>query len=162
MKNWYLLYCKRGEQKRARLHLENQQIECYYPEIEIEKILRGKRQRVLEPLFPSYIFIAIDPDNQPNFTSIRCTRGVVDFVRFGGQPYQVPYRLIEHLQKDQVNESDYGTMPKSGQMVQIKSGQFAGFDAVYQEANGEKRAILLISMINQQVKIKVDNTDVDW
>lgn len=162
MKEWYLLYCKRGEQKRAKAHLENQQIECYYPEIEIEKIVRGKRQRILEPLFPSYMFISIETENGPSFTTIRSTRGVVDFVRFGAQPYQVPTNLIEQLQLYKADESDYENMPTSGQTVQITSGQFSGFEAIYQEADGEKRSILLITLINQKVKIKVENTDVDW
>ncbi|HCH01673.1 MAG TPA: transcription/translation regulatory transformer protein RfaH [Vibrio sp.] len=162
MKEWYLLYCKRGEQKRASAHLENQHVECYYPEIELEKVLRGKRQRVQEPLFPSYIFIAIEPEKGPSFTTIRSTRGVVDFVRFGAQPYKVPKSLIEHLQSHQIDEADYTNTPKSGQTVHITSGQFSGFDAIYQEADGEKRSILLITLINQKVKIKVENTDVDW
>ncbi|HGH8102639.1 TPA: transcription termination/antitermination NusG family protein, partial [Vibrio cholerae] len=46
MKRWYLLYCKRGEQQRAKMHLENQSVECFYPEVCVEKILRGKRQMV--------------------------------------------------------------------------------------------------------------------
>lgn len=162
MKEWYLLYCKRGEQKRARMHLENQYIECYYPEIEIEKIVRGKRQRILEPLFPSYIFISIEREKSPSFTTIRSTRGIVDFVRFGTQPYQVPDQLIELLQLNQFDEAQYSNMPKFGQTVQITSGQFSGFDAIYQEADGEKRSILLITLINQKVKIKVNNTEVDW
>ncbi|WP_105902482.1 transcription/translation regulatory transformer protein RfaH [Vibrio gangliei] len=161
MKSWYLLYCKRGEQKRAKQHLENQQVECYYPEIEIEKILRGKRQRVVEPLFPSYMFVALDHDNGPTFTTIRSTRGVMDFVRFGGLPYKVPKGVIERLQNFKPDEEGT-TLPKQGQTVQITSGQFAGFDAVYHESDGEKRSILLITLINKQVKIKVDNTQVDW
>lgn len=60
MKRWYLLYCKRGEQQRAKMHLENQSVECFYPEVCVEKILRGKRQMVQEPLFPSYMFVRFD------------------------------------------------------------------------------------------------------
>ncbi|MRY60821.1 transcription/translation regulatory transformer protein RfaH, partial [Parabacteroides distasonis] len=29
MKRWYLVYCKRGDQKRAQQHLENQGVECF-------------------------------------------------------------------------------------------------------------------------------------
>ncbi|MCQ4504528.1 transcription/translation regulatory transformer protein RfaH, partial [Vibrio parahaemolyticus] len=50
MKRWYLLYCNRGEQIRAKQHLENQGVECFYPTEEVEKILRGKRQKVEEPV----------------------------------------------------------------------------------------------------------------
>lgn len=162
MKSWYLLYCKRGEQKRAKLHLENQSIECFYPEIEVEKILRGKRQLVLEPLFPSYMFICLEHDKGPSFTTIRSTRGVMDFVRFGGQPYQVPKGLIERLKKYKLDDIVNEKLPKQGQSVQITAGQFAGFEAIYQEPDGEKRSILLITLINKQVAIKVDNTQVDW
>ncbi|MGO2321308.1 transcription/translation regulatory transformer protein RfaH [Vibrio casei] len=163
MESWYLLYCKRGEQQRAKMHLENQSIGCYYPEVEVEKIVRGKRKRVLEALFPSYIFIGLDMSTSPSFTTIRSTRGVMDFVRFGGQPYQVPVSLIEQLKQcENHDDLDCTQLPQSGQVIQIKSGQFAGFDAIYQEPDGEKRSILFIILINQQVKVKVDNNDVVW
>lgn len=163
MESWYLLYCKRGEQQRAKMHLENQSIGCYYPEVEVEKIVRGKRKRVLEALFPSYIFIGLDMSMSPSFTTIRSTRGVMDFVRFGGQLYQVPVSLIEQLKQcENHDDLDCTQLPQSGQVIQIKSGQFAGFDAIYQEPDGEKRSILFITLINQQVKVKVDNNDVVW
>ncbi len=65
------------------MHLENQSVECFYPEVCVEKILRGKRQMVQEPLFPSYMFVRFDFENGPSFTTVRSTRGVVDFVRLG-------------------------------------------------------------------------------
>lgn len=164
MKVWYLLYCKRGDQKRAKQHLENQNVECYYPEITIEKILRGKKQAVTEPLFPSYVFIAVDPEESPSFTTIRSTRGVVDFIRFGPQPVVVPESLIAQLQHVEQHEGweSHSTAPVEGQSVKVKQGQFAGIDAIYQESDGEKRSILLINLINQPVKVSVDNNHIDW
>lgn len=99
MKRWYLLYCKRGEQIRAKQHLENQGVECFYPTVEVEKILRGKRQKVEEPLFPCYVFARFDYEQGPNFTSVRSTRGVVDFVRFGAQPKEVQGDLVFELKQ---------------------------------------------------------------
>ncbi len=99
MKRWYLLYCKRGEQVRAKLHLENQGVECFYPTVEVEKILRGKRQKVEEPLFPCYVFARFDYEEGPNFTSVRSTRGVVDFVRFGAQPKEIQGDLVYELKQ---------------------------------------------------------------
>lgn len=57
MKRWYLLYCKRGDQKRAQQHLENQGVECFYPQIDVKKVVRGKEKQVKEPLFLSLIHI---------------------------------------------------------------------------------------------------------
>ncbi len=164
MKRWYLLYCKRGEQGRAKLHLENQGVECFYPTIEVEKISRGKRQKVEEPLFPSYVFVYFDYEQGPNFTSVRSTRGVVDFVRFGAQPKEVHGELVFELKQielDSEDKSAYDNMPKHGDQVRIKSGQFAGFDAIFQEQDGEKRSIMLVQMITKPVPVSIDNSDLD-
>ena len=158
MKRWYLLYCKRGEQPRAKLHLENQGVECYYPEVVVEKIVRNKRQEVTEPLFPSYVFVNFDYEVGPSFTSVRSTRGVVDFIRFGPLPKEINATLISELKMLEQNELHVqNTLPEKGQILEITGGQFAGIDAIYQEPDGETRSILLVKMINQNVEISVDN-----
>ena len=62
MQAWYLLYCKRGQLQRAQEHLERQSVNCLMPTIALEKIIRGKRTMVSEPLFPNYLFIEFDPE----------------------------------------------------------------------------------------------------
>lgn len=62
MQSWYLLYCKRGQLQRAQEHLERQAVNCLAPMITLEKIVRGKRTAVSEPLFPNYLFVEFDPE----------------------------------------------------------------------------------------------------
>lgn len=163
MKRWYLLYCKRGDQTRAKGHLENQGVECYYPEVEVEKITRGKRQQVREPLFPSYVFVCFDYEEGPSFTTVRSTRGVVDFIRQGRYPQEVRSELIQQLkQHEESGEAQMtGFLPEKGQSVEIREGQFSGVEALYHEADGEKRSILLIKLINQTVPVSVDNKNIE-
>lgn len=163
MKQWYLLYCKRGEQQRAKQHLENQGVECYYPEVDVEKILRGKKQLKKEPLFPSYIFIRFDYQQGPSFTAVRSTRGVVDFVRQGVHPHQLQEGLVVSLKEMESYclQEPYKTLPKKGQRLRVTSGQFAGVEAMYQEPDGERRSILLVKMITQIVPISLDNKEID-
>jgi len=162
MRRWYLLYCKRGDQARAKQHLNNQNVDCFYPEISIEKILRGKKQIVREPLFPSYVFVHFDFEEGPSFTSVRSTRGVVDFVRFGQHPKEIDEKLIEQLKLLQPQLEHVSDMlPKKGQPIRVKSGQFAGIDAIYQESDGETRSIMLIKLINQPVSMSIDNKNLD-
>lgn len=166
MKEWYLLYCKRGEQQRAKAHLENQNVECFYPEIEVEKIIRGKKKAIKEPLFPCYMFVRFDFEEGPTFTTVRSTRGVSDFIRFGGEPKVLSGDLIYSLKL--INEdcmkskSLVECLPEIGQKVSIKEGPFVGVDAIYKEADGEKRSILLITLINKKVEIKVDNSEIEY
>lgn len=163
MKKWYLIYCKRGDQKRAKLHLENQGVDCFYPEILTEKILRGKKQLVQEPLFPSYVFIHFDYQQGPAFTTIRSTRGVVDFIRFGLNPKEIDDELITQLKAcDYVAQhSAESAVPEKGQSIRIQNGPFAGIEAIYQEPDGETRSIMLVNMINQPVSMVVENKDLE-
>ncbi len=52
-------------------------------------------------------------------------------------------------------------MPKRGDQVRVKSGQFAGIDAIFQEQDGEKRSIMLVQMITKRVPVSIDNNDLD-
>ncbi|MCG3727980.1 transcription/translation regulatory transformer protein RfaH [Vibrio cincinnatiensis] len=159
MKCWYLVYCKRGEQARAKGHLENQDVECYYPQIEVEKIIRSKRKMVTEPLFPSYIFVRFDYEQGPTFTTVRSTRGVVDFIRFGPEPKVLPNELVDELKQLDRLAKEYcqQEMPRTGQEIEVKSGQFCGIKAIYQEPDGDTRSIMLVKMINQPVMISIEN-----
>ncbi len=163
MKNWYLVYCKRGEQLRAKLNLERQGVECYYPQILVEKVVRGKRRAQLEPLFPSYIFVRFDDELGPTFTAIRSTRGVVDFVRQGPMPQVLQGDLIFMLKDfEQQDEQLHVQGPEKGQLLRVKSGQFAGIDAIYQEPDGETRSILLVTLLNTHVAMSLDNQDIEF
>ncbi|MGF1764356.1 transcription/translation regulatory transformer protein RfaH [Aliivibrio kagoshimensis] len=165
MKCWYLLYCKRGDQRRAVMHLENQEVECYFPEIEVDKLVRGKKSRVKEPLFPCYVFIHFDVDLGPSYTTVRSTRGVSDFVRIGAVPRVIDEQLIESLKQiEQLKAHDeiVDLLPIEGQEVVIKSGPYANVEAVYKEADGEVRSILLIKLISQKVEVVIENTNIDF
>ena len=81
MDNWYLLYSKPKQESRAQEHLANQGFESFVPHIHINKIRAGKQSTKIEPLFPRYIFLKAGAD--VNLASIRSTRGVAGFVKFG-------------------------------------------------------------------------------
>ncbi|UUM29920.1 transcription/translation regulatory transformer protein RfaH [Vibrio japonicus] len=162
MKQWYLLYCKRSEQQRAKMHLENQGVECYYPETQVEKITRGKRQIKPEPLFPSYVFARFDAELGPTFTTIRSTRGVVDFVRMGPHPQILQDSLIETLKEiEQLQQQMQSDLPSEGDVIRVASGQFSGMEAIYKEPDGETRSILLVKMLSKPVEVSVDNKHLD-
>ncbi|NUY56348.1 transcriptional activator RfaH [Salinivibrio sp. MA351] len=162
MKHWYLLYCKRTEQQRAEQNLKRQGVDCYYPIVTVEKLRRGKYRQVEEPLFPNYIFACFDPESV-QYTSVRSTRGVVDFVRQGAKPIHVDIQLIQHLMmmedSDEQRELLYQGF-KPGQKVTVESGQFAGAEAIFKEKDGEKRCILLIKILNQQTELRINNSDI--
>ncbi|TQI78322.1 transcriptional antiterminator RfaH [Serratia fonticola] len=156
MESWYLLYCKRGQLLRAQEHLVRQQVNCLSPIITLEKIIRGKRTSVSEPLFPNYLFVEFDPE-RIHTTTISATRGVSHFVRFGALPAQIPMQVIEELQTHSDKHYVDPETPQPGDTVLITDGVFEGLHAIYTEPDGEARSMLLLNLINKQINQSIDN-----
>lgn len=158
-KYWYLAYCHPKEEERAKLHLQNQCVDSYYPLVLTRKILRGKITEKIEPMFPRYLFIHVDIEIFSPL-KIRSTRGISRIVGNGANWSRVPEELIHQLMRNE--DSDelrdvVSRLPKQGQQVLIEEGPFKGLQAIYQEPDGELRAILLLSILNQEVSDSFDN-----
>lgn len=158
MQSWYLLYCKRGQLLRAKEHLERQAVNCLTPMITLEKMVRGKRTAVSEPLFPNYLFVEFDPESI-HTTTVHSTRGVSHFVRFGAQPATVPEKVIDELIHFQAEDITDPETPHPGDSVVITEGAFEGLEAIFAEPDGEARSMLLLNLLNKQVRQSVRNTD---
>lgn len=59
-------------------------------------MVRNRRKKVMEPLFPNYLFVKFDYE-VIHFSTINSTRGVSHFVRFGLHPVIVPNEVIATL-----------------------------------------------------------------
>lgn len=157
MQAWYLLYCKRGQLQRAQEHLERQAVNCLTPMITLEKMVRGKRTTVSEPLFPNYMFVEFDPE-VIHTTTINATRGVSYFVRFGATPATVPSPVIHQLSIYKPEGIVDPETPHPGDCVIITEGAFEGLKAIFTEPDGEARSMLLLNLLNKEVKQSVKNT----
>ncbi|PHM28153.1 transcription/translation regulatory transformer protein RfaH [Xenorhabdus budapestensis] len=156
MGNWYLIYCKRGQISRAIENLERQDVICLTPTAKIEKIVRGKRTTVTEPLFPNYLFVNFDPE-VIHTTTVNSTRGVNHFIRFSTYPAIVPQQLIDELMNATEQEFTAPETPISGDTVLITEGIFEGIQAIYDEPDGETRSILLLNILNKEVSKVLNN-----
>ncbi|WP_092878826.1 transcription/translation regulatory transformer protein RfaH [Izhakiella capsodis] len=156
MGSWHLLYCKRGQLMRAREHLERQSVNCLSPMITMDKLVRGRRTQVNEPLFPNYLFIEFDPE-VIHTTTISATRGVSHFVRFSNHPATVPPDVIQGLQNKAPKTGIDPALPQPGDQVVITSGAFEGLHAIFTEPDGEARSMLLLNLLNKQVTHIMEN-----
>ncbi|MBW7470455.1 transcription/translation regulatory transformer protein RfaH [Marinobacter sp. F4218] len=151
--SWYALQHKPAQGDRALTHLENQGITCFYPKVSVEKIRAGKRAKSREPLFPGYLFVSLE-QTDPMWAKLRSTRGVIRVVGFGNRPAAIEDEILEHIKTglDTVEEKG-GIRP--GESVELQDGPFEGLNAIFQAYDGEERAIVLISFMQQRQRIKV-------
>ena len=62
MRCWYAVQTKPRKEAIAELHLRRQHFETYLPKVLLRKRRRAKWTKVVEPLFPRYLFIRVDPE----------------------------------------------------------------------------------------------------
>ena len=149
MRNWYLIKTKPRQENVAINNLENQEYSTYCPTVRINN------KNVV--LFPGYIFIHLDKKKE-NWSPIRSTKGVVNFVKFGLNFAQVPDTVIELLKANQlINKEKLINLNKfkPGDKVQITDGVFKNCIAIFKSSKSEERVILLMNLLGQQQTINI-------
>ena len=155
--HWYVIHTKPRQEKSALRNLEQQGYACYLPVFPSEKLRHGVLAIADEPLFPRYLFIRLDLGvSAKSWSPIRSTRGVNRLVCFGNEPTRVDERLIALLRS---REHSLNRQPQQlftpGERVQVNDGAFAGIEGVYQMADSENRAMLLIELLSKPTAIRL-------
>lgn len=154
---WYLVHTKPRQEKCALENLERQGFQCYLPSFSAEKIRRGAVLVADEPLFPRYLFIQLGQgESARSWSPIRSTKGVSRLVSFGAEPAKVSDGLIEALQVQEA-AAQGGPEPlfKPGERVRLTEAPFTDVEGIYQMADGERRAMVLIELLSKQVRVQV-------
>ena len=154
MKKWYLIQTKPQQEAVATKNLSNQGFDIFHPKAMI------KNKSV--SLFPRYLFIHLDDKNQ-NWTPIRSTPGVANFIRFGLNFAIVPNQIIKliKIQQQQTIEKLINICShQKGDSIEIKSGVFKGQQAIFQNYNSSDRIMVLLKLIGQQQAITLDQREV--
>jgi transcriptional antiterminator RfaH len=126
----------------------------FLPLAKVEKINKGSRRFIEEPLFPRYLFIRLDKFGSQSWVPIRSTFGVSCLVKFGYQYAEVSDELVIWIQKN-LDAIPITEKFKSGDFVTITQGPFKGIDAVFKIYDGNERAILLIDFLSKKIEAKL-------
>lgn len=155
MSHWYLVLTKPRQEHRARENLFNQGYEVWLPQLRVERVRQRRLVVVDEPLFPRYLFIHLPLGT--NWAPVRSTLGVTTIVRFGGLPARVPLPVLQALRQEEAQRIQSTVVPKftPGQPVKIMAGPFAGVRAVFDMADGQARALVLIELLQRTTRLPV-------
>ena len=149
MKKWYLIKTKPKQEKIAIANLQNQNYHVYCPSAKINS--------KVVVLFPGYLFIYLDATTE-NFSPIRSTKGVSNFVRFGLNYAKISNKIIDFIKYNEIDTTkkikklnDF----KVGDKVEITEGVFKNYVAIFQSLKSDERVLLLINLMGQQQSIKI-------
>lgn len=144
---WVLVRCKSGQENYARLNLEKQGYEVYYPRC----MPTGKGK--LEPVFRTYIFAKVEHQ----WSSIENTFGVIGILKHGEIPQRVVPEVIDDL-KARENADGVVVLPHqrtltTGDHVEILRGAFKGHVMVYDGDTDDGRVRALYDFMGKPLAI---------
>ena len=149
MKKWYLIKTKPRQEKIAIANLENQNYQVYCP----FALINNKNQF----LFPGYLFINLDNECQ-DWSPIRSTKGVLNFVRFGLSFAKIPDKLIDLIiqnEKNTANRIKNINDFKKGDKVQINDGVFKSCVVIFQSIKSDERVLILFLGFRSLIQLQL-------
>ena len=151
---WYLLSTKSRSEKIAYNNLFNQDHETFLPTL--------AHTNKPAPLFPGYIFVK--QRLGASYVSIKSTRGVNQFIKFGDVFPIISESLIEflragieHFETLAIHQNKY----QKGQIVCVKNGPLKDFEAVFDSYDKDKNVLVLLKFIERTQKIKLREADLN-
>ena len=157
LKKWFILQFKPNSHQLAERNLHRQGFESFLPLQETTKHKFNRYVRDLRPLFPGYMFVAINSESGP-WRQINCTIGVSKLVSFGDQPSPIPLDLISGLMAR--CSSGGKLLPPNqlnkGDAVQLLTGPFANYIAKVETIDADQRVWVLMELMGRVTRISVD------
>jgi transcriptional antiterminator RfaH len=158
-------YCARTKPKHEHIAAANVRknlgLEVFHPRLRMERATQRGIMRVVEPLFPCYIFVRCVLEE--NFSDIRHSSGISSLVHFGQKIPTVPDAIIEELQEcfeaeDLMTVED--RISPADEVVFVE-GAFTGMRAfVLRVMPAKKRVQVLLDVLGGPTPVEVERRSV--
>ena len=153
---WAVAHTHTHREAVALRNLARQDFDAYCPMF-ARRIRHARKGRdVRRPLFPGYLFIALDPDHQ-QWRSIRSTIGIHSLIGHGDRPSLLANGFVESLKARENDGVVTGAAfdLRKGQSVRLLGGPFDGLAATITDYDQNDRVTLLLNMLNRKVRATV-------
>jgi transcriptional antiterminator RfaH len=157
-KHHYVVQTKPCHEAIAHENIQAIGFEAYLPTVRVEVRTRLKRFTVLEPLFPSYLFVSMDLSAEP-WRKVASAKGVQRILGVDGEhPTAVPDGALDQLRaRFAAGEFTRGVQAPRvdvGDDVVVESGPFEGQIGKCVESRGERVKILL-NLLGGEARVNV-------
>lgn len=153
---WFLAQFKPNSHKIAERNLMRQGFKIFLPLHEETTRVRGQFTVQTRPLFPGYLFVALDL-LQGHWRTVNSTYGITRIVKLGKEPTPVPLDLVNKLILRCDNEGKLlpPKLLKPGDEVTMTKGPFANLIAKVECIAPAQRIWVLMEIMGGQTRVAV-------
>jgi transcriptional antiterminator NusG len=166
--DWYVVHTYAGYENKVKTNLEQRihtmQMEgkifrVHIPMEDVMEIKNGKKQVVQKKIFPGYLLVKMDYDNDSWYV-VRNTPGVTGFVSAGTgtKPTPLSKREVEKILivKKEVVKPAFRLGFEEGDVVRIISGPFADFNGTISEINMDQSKLkVLVNIFDRETPVEL-------
>lgn len=157
--HWLAAYtCARHEKSVAR-QLDERKIECFLPLYKSWRQWADRRKQVELALFPSYVFVHIDPRERLRVLQLP---GVVRLVSFNGTPAALPECEIEGL-RNGLEQGVYAQPHpylRTGSRVRVVRGPLLGTSGILVRKRDKLRFVVSIDVLMRSIAVELNADDI--
>jgi transcription antitermination factor NusG len=157
--HWYAAYTVARHEKVVAQQLAERRVETFVPLYRSWHRWKDRRKLVELALFPSYVFVHINP-----FEKLRVLQvlGVVHLVTFNGQLAELPEQEISTLRNGLEHNVCAEPHPylKVGRRVRVVRGPMTGTEGILLRKKDRYRVVISIDVLMRSVAVEVDGGDV--
>lgn len=159
MRRWYVVRTHPRAELKALTHLVRQGYDTYLPRY-LKKRRHARRvETVAAPLFPRYLFVAIDMATQ-RWRTISSTFGVAQLVCNGDEPVPVVNDVVDALRARE-DENGFIRLPSRpqfvvGDKVRLIEGALTGCVGLFEDMRENERVCVLLDLLGRKVRVVLE------
>lgn len=163
---WYVVHTYSGYENKVKAniekaienrHLENEILEVRVPLQDVMELKNGVEKTSQKKMFPGYVLLHMDADNNDAWYVVRNTRGVTGFVGPGSKP--VP--LTEEELKALDFGSDINVEFSEGDVISVIAGVWKDTVGTVQKIDVTRQTVTInVEMFGRETPVEINFTDV--
>lgn len=153
---WYVVQTQPHAEHKAAANLVRQGFQVYLPRYLKRRRHARKVDMVAAPLFPRYLFVAIDVLSQ-RWRSVRSTFGVTELICRGDEPASVAASVIDSL-RGRENDKGFVTLDiapgfNAGDKIRVIGGAFSDCLGLFEGMTDGARIAVLLDLLGRKVRV---------
>ena len=163
---WYVVHTYSGYENKVKAniekaienrHLENEILEVRVPLQDVMEVKNGVEKSSQKKLFPGYVLLHMDADNNDAWYVVRNTRGVTGFVGPGSKPVPLTEEELKALDFGHEVEVEFA----EGDVVNVIAGVWKDTVGTVQKIDATRQTVTLtVEMFGRETPVEISFTDV--
>ena len=163
---WYVVHTYSGYENKVKAniekaienrHLENEILEVRVPLTDVTEMKDGVEKNSQKKMFPGYVLLHMDADNNDAWYVVRNTRGVTGFVGPGSKPVPLTEEELKALDFGSEISVEYA----EGDVISVIAGVWKDTVGTVQKIDAIRQTVTInVEMFGRETPVEINFSDI--